>query len=663
MQKILVANRGEIAARIMRTAGRMGIETLAVFSAADKDADHVLAADEAQYLGAAPIQESYCNIDAVMAAAQNNSATAVHPGYGFLSENVQFARRVMDAGLTWIGPPLAAMEAMSSKIRAREIAIEHSVPVIPARAVATQLDAEELNVIGDIGFPLLLKASAGGGGIGMREVHRREDLALALSEARAQAERQFGSGALLAERLVTEARHIEVQIVADQHGNQIHLYDRDCSIQRRRQKIIEEAPAPNIADELRTRLHQAALRLAAAVGYEGVGTVEFLVKGDEFFLLEMNTRLQVEHGVSEEICGLDLVQLQIEIVNGLPLSVTQQDVSCTGHAIEARLYAEDPEANFAPAAGTVLAFDQPDIEGIRIDTGVSAGSAVGHHYDGLLCKIIAHGKSREEATARLCRALMKLSLVGVNTNQRLLLGLLNAPEWQLVQQTTSLLEANLQRFLNAAQLSTSLYQRCLAAATIWQFRCYPPAADVVPWPGAYQFQRNTQWRLSSQVEDVAWRWRAADCYEFVDYQLTVVERDGSRPSEGFLCVEMAGSPHHFQFFVQNTGIWLWSTQTGAVYLAPVYSSYSAELADTGGSCQTPGPGQILKLLAGVGDLVNEGDDLVVIESMKMESTFKANIAGEVSGVHVVDGELVESGQLLMTITARSDGQAIQEHEA
>ena len=653
MQKILVANRGEIAVRILRTLARMEIDSLAVYSEADRGAEHTLVADQAQCIGPAPIDESYCNIDAVLAAAQQHGATAVHPGYGFLSENPEFARRVGDAGLTWIGPPVAAMEAMASKVRAREIAMENGVPVIPGRALAEQPEEGELEAVAGIGFPLLLKASGGGGGIGMREVHGEQDLARAVAEARARARRQFGSASLLAERLLSGVRHIEVQVAADQQGNFIHLFERDCSLQRRRQKLIEEAPAPGISAELQRALQLAALRLVRAVEYQGVGTVEFLVDGNEFFFLEMNTRLQVEHGVSEAVCSLDLVQLQIDIANGASLA-DQDSFECAGHAIEVRVYAEDPAADFAPATGSVLAFELDESEGVRVDSGVSAGSAVGHHYDGLLCKLIGHGNDRAQATGRLCRALQKLKLLGVKTNQRLLLAILESESWQGARQTTTLLEDNLEGFLMASQPSTQSRQLALAAATIYQFRRNPPAADVAPWPGAYQLERSTRWQLDEETCTVLWRWCGAGSYQFAGLDHTVTMMPESALSEGLLLLEFDGYPVQFQFHHQGEHLWLWSAAMGPFVVSHLHAGIVGEPPASDGLCRTPGPGQILRLLVSEGDEVRVGDGLLVLESMKMESTLNANVCGRVAAINVAEGELVASDQVLLSVSPAAE---------
>ena len=649
MQKILIANRGEIAVRIMRTCQGMGIHSVAVYSDADRGAQHTLIADEALYIGPSPVDQSYLNQHSVLAAALQCGATGIHPGYGFLSENAEFARAVIQAGLLWIGPPAAAMEIMASKIRARELAVEHAVPVLPGCTLSDESGTSELARVADIGFPVLLKASAGGGGIGMREVHTADDLPQALLEARAQAMRQFGSGELVVERLLSGARHVEVQIVGDQQGNLLHLFERDCSIQRRRQKLLEEAPAPNLSASMRESLHDAALRLARAVDYHGVGTVEFLVDGDEFFLLEMNTRLQVEHPVTEAICDLDLVRLQLDIASGCALDIKQQDVQLLGHAIEARVYAEDPAANFAPATGTVLACGFGDIEGVRIDSGVSTGSTVGHFYDGLLCKVIAHGDDREQATGRLQRALRELQLSGLQSNQKLLLAVLDSSCWRNTEHHIGALEQRLGTWLEAARPDDDEVQLTLIAATIGAFERQRPVADKVAWPGAYHLSRSTHWTIAGAEYGLEWRWQPGNEYVFPAISTRARVVQALAGNDSILVLEIAGRRLVFQLHEQDESLWLWSSITGAVRLIPARPANTGAKDSADGLCRTPGPGQVLKVLVSAGQPVVAGEGLVVLESMKMESTLTASVAGQVQAIFVQEGDLVESGQVLVDV--------------
>ena len=427
---VLVANRGEIACRVIRTLRRLGLRSVAVYTDPDAAAPHVALADVAVHLGPAP---AYQSVDAVIGAAQRASAQAIHPGYGFLSENTAFAAACERAGITFVGPPASAIEAMGDKIRAKRTVAKAGVPVVPGSDVhagdGLALDDGALaRAAAQIGYPVLLKPSAGGGGKGMREVHQADDLAGAITAARREARGSFGDGTLLVERLVTDPRHIEIQVLADAHGNVIHLGERECSLQRRHQKIIEEAPSPLLDQTRREAMGAAAVEAARAVGYVGAGTVEFIVgaeRPDEFFFMEMNTRLQVEHPVTEEIFGLDLVELQLRVAAGErePWPARRQ---ARGHAVEARIYAEDPAAGFLPTGGRVLALSWPD--GVRVDSGIAAGSVVGSDYDPMLAKVIAHGADRGEALARLDAALGEVVVLGVGTNTAFLRALLADPD-------------------------------------------------------------------------------------------------------------------------------------------------------------------------------------------------------------------------------------------
>ncbi|MCX2979451.1 hypothetical protein EYC98_01090 [Halieaceae bacterium IMCC14734] len=648
MEKILIANRGEIALRIVKSCRLMELASVAVYSEIDRDSPHVQAADQGHCIGPAALEDSYLNIDNILAAAAATGADAVHPGYGLLSENPEFAERVLAAGLIWIGPPVAAMRAMSSKISARELALAHGVPVVPARALPQAPDAAALADIEELGLPLLLKAAAGGGGIGMREIHASADLSAQIGAAQEQAKRQFGSSELLVERLLTGARHVEVQVLGDQHGNLVHLYDRDCSLQRRRQKLIEEAPAPELSDDLRRRLQGAALALAAAVDYQGVGTVEFLVSGDDFYLLEMNTRLQVEHGVTEAVTGIDLVEQQLRVARGEPLALEQADIHCHGHAIEARVYAERPRQDFAPCTGTVLAFSSEQRAGLRVDSGVAAGVNVSHYYDGLLCKLIVHRPERTQATALLQRSLAGLWLPGVETNQAFLGALLASPTWgDPGRLQVAVVEEQMPELLAAAELDLASRQLLLAAATVWRFRRDPPAADRRPWPGGFQLQRQSHWRTDAGLEVVAWQWLEAGVYQFADAELLVTHAVEAA-ADGLL-LEINGSRHRLQVVQAGESMWVFLPDVGALRLEAVFAVGSASAAAADGACVSHGPGQVLEVLVGAGQEVERGDALVVIESMKMESTLQAAVGGQVVAVAVSAGDIIASGQLLLNI--------------
>ncbi|MFT5482563.1 MAG: acetyl/propionyl-CoA carboxylase alpha subunit [Halieaceae bacterium] len=650
MNKILIANRGEVARRVIDSCRKLGIATVAVFSDADRNALHVQEADEAVYIGPSSAELSYNNIDAVLTAALATDADGIHPGYGFLAENPAFASAVLAAGLVWIGPGPAAMETMASKIGARAVAAQNNIPVIPGIALAgdDNVDCEE--IAKTMGFPLLIKSSSGGGGIGMRVVATQDELGTAIDAARHHSMHQFGCEDLLLERFIVNGRHIEVQVVGDQHGKLLHLFERDCSTQRRRQKLLEETPAPGLSAELRGSLHAAALRLAKAVDYHGVGTIEFMVEEDTFYLLEMNTRLQVEHPVTEAICGLDLVELQIEIARGNRLPMEQTDIRSHGHAIEARVYAEDPASGFQPATGTIMAFSLNEdscTQSLRVDSGVAAGDVVSHHYDGMLCKLIAHGDNRELATQKLRSALTGLCIAGIQSNQQLLGAVLGSSQWRAGMRTTTL-ENQLSEFLTAAAPSPDALNLALAAATIWQFQNHPPAADRQPWPGGYHRQRQSSWSVSGQLFETHWQWMTAREFAFPDLELTIKLLDAPSDANRLL-LEINNQRLEFEVVDEFGTLWIWQRNLGNLEVQ-VVSSTAYKVSDgRAGHCTSLGPGQVLRVMVIPGQEVAVGDALVIIESMKMESTIAAPCSGRVIEVPVSENELIESGQLLVRL--------------
>ena len=416
MQKILVANRGEIAVRVLRTVHKMGLQSVAVYSDADRSAPHVLIADEAIHIGAPAPSASYLNMQKILDAAHQTGADAIHPGYGFLSENAVFARKVTDAGLIWIGPPPSAIELMGSKLAAKNTALQHDIPLVPGTETAIDDVDVALKRAQEIGFPVLIKASGGGGGKGMRIVEHAKDFGDQMERAMSEAMNAFGDPSVFIEKYVTSPRHIEVQIIADKHGNCIHLFERECSIQRRHQKVVEEAPSSFVTPELRKEIGEAAVRIAKLCGYEGAGTVEFLMDAEyKYYFLEMNTRLQVEHPVTEMITGLDLVELQIRIGRGEKLPLTQEDVKINGHAIELRVCAEDPENDFLPSTGTLSIYKPPAGSGIRVDDGYREGMDVPVYYDPLLAKLIVHADDRANAIIKMHEALNDYKITGVST--------------------------------------------------------------------------------------------------------------------------------------------------------------------------------------------------------------------------------------------------------
>jgi len=455
--RVLVANRGEIALRVIRACREMGIETVAVYSDADATARHVRAADAAVRVGPPPAAESYLNIPALIAAAQKSGADAVHPGYGFLSERAAFARACVDAGLIFIGPPADAIERMGSKIGARTLMEQAGVPVVPGRTPADQSDAGIAAAADAIGFPVLVKASAGGGGKGMRAAHDAATLAEAIPSARREAQAAFGDGTLYVERLIQRPRHVEIQVFADAHGNAVHLFERECSIQRRHQKIVEESPSPVLTPAVRDRMGKAAVAAATSAGYRNAGTIEFLLEGAgdaaRFYFLEMNTRLQVEHPVTEMVTGTDLVRAQLLVASGRPLPWRQEDLAQRGHAIECRVYAEDPSSGFLPQAGPLALYREPDGPGIRVDSGVEEGTAVPVQYDPMLAKLIANGETRDAAIARAVAALRQFPILGVRTNVAFLIRTLEHPAFRAGDLHTGFVDEHLPSLLEQTEPS------------------------------------------------------------------------------------------------------------------------------------------------------------------------------------------------------------------
>ena len=451
IRRLLVANRGEIAIRVIRACRELGIESVAIYSDADANAPHVLAANQAVRVGPGPASESYLVIPAVIAAARETGADAVHPGYGFLSERASFARACADAGLIFVGPPAAAIEAMGSKIGARALMEKAGVPVVPGRTPAGQSEAGIAAAAHAIGFPVLIKASAGGGGKGMRAARDARELAEAAPAARREAQAAFGDGTLYVERLIERPRHVEIQVFADDHGNVVHLFERECSVQRRHQKIVEESPSPALTPGMRAQMGQAAIAAARQVGYRNAGTIEFLLEGKgewaSFFFLEMNTRLQVEHPVTELVTGTDLVRAQLLVAMGHPLPWTQEQLAQRGHAIECRVYAEDPGRGFLPQAGPLRIYREPSGPGIRIDSGVVEGSEVPVQYDPMLAKLIAYGESRDAAIARATAALKRFPILGVRTNVPFLINVLQHPAFHSGDVHTGFIDQHLEDLL------------------------------------------------------------------------------------------------------------------------------------------------------------------------------------------------------------------------
>ncbi|GJF02832.1 acetyl/propionyl/methylcrotonyl-CoA carboxylase subunit alpha [Pseudonocardia sp. D17] len=662
---VMVANRGEIALRVIRTLRRLGIRSVAVYSDADAGSPHVAAADVAVRIGPAAAAESYLSIERVIEAARATGAEAIHPGYGFLSENTAFAAACEAAGIVFVGPPASAIEAMGDKIRAKQTVAKAGVPVVPGSDGAGLSDDDLAAAVDEIGYPVLLKPSAGGGGKGMVEVHRAEDLADAIVGARRVAKGAFGDDTLLVERLVTTPRHIEIQVLADAHGTVVHLGERECSLQRRHQKIVEEAPSALLTPEQRERMGAAAVEAARSVGYTGAGTVEFIVGGDrpdEFFFMEMNTRLQVEHPVTELVTGLDLVELQLRVAAGERLPLTQDDVSLQGHAIEVRVYAEDPAAGFLPTGGRVLAFEAPTGLGVRVDAGIEAGSVVGSDYDPMLAKVIAHGADRDEAIRRLDTALAHTTLLGLGTNIGFLRTLLADDDVRAANLDTGLVGRRLEDWTTA-----DLPADVLGVATGVTLLGLEPAGPVVD-----PFDIPGGWRLGDPAAttrtllvaghdpvEVRARGRAADASlaiasdEPVQTCTEVVSGDGRR---GDYRHAQGGVSRRYRAARADDGT-LWIGRDGYTWAVREQGRLEAARADAaagGGPVVSPMPGTVTVVDVAEGDTVVAGQRLVVVEAMKMEHVLTAPVDGVVRDLRARAGAAVAKDAVLLNVDTEEE---------
>ena len=620
--KILVANRGEIAWRVMRTAKAMGYRTVAVYSDADRLAPHVGYADEARHIGPSPVGESYLNIERILDAARRSGADAVHPGYGFLSENEAFAAACETAGLVFIGPPPAAIAAMGNKAAAKRRMIDAGVPCVPGYQGADQSDANLETEARRIGLPVMVKAAAGGGGRGMRLVEREADLLEAIRTARTEAESAFGSGELILEKAVVDARHVEIQVFADNHGNVIHLGERDCSVQRRHQKVIEEAPSPAANTGLRHRMGAAAVAAARAIGYRGAGTVEFLLAADgAFYFLEMNTRLQVEHPVTEMITGQDLVAWQLKVASGEVLPLAQEQIAFSGHAIEVRLYAEDAYAGFLPQTGRIAVWRPPTGPGIRVDHGMKDGLVISPYYDSMIAKVIAHGATREEARVRLVRALRQTVVLGSTTNRHFLIRLLEHPEFTAGQATTAFIDKHFSGDALAPPKASDVHwQR--AAALLWR-------QSAERYPAALRGWRNsnpepTPIRLVADNEEQTLLMTAAEAEAIGDAAPFHIEGDDIIVDHEALTVR----------FTDKT-----------------YAPPAAAAAGSDGKLRAPMDGRIVAIKVAAGDSVSRGQTLIVLEAMKIQHQLKAGLDARIESITVREGQQVANRTVLVTLAA------------
>jgi 3-methylcrotonyl-CoA carboxylase alpha subunit len=669
--KILIANRGEIAVRIMATCREMGIRTVAVYSDADRHALHAREADEAYAIGPPPAAQSYLHISALLEVAKESGAQAIHPGYGFLAENAAFVEACEEAGIVFIGPPAAAMRLMGSKIAAKQLAMSVNVPVIPGYNGDSQDDATLMREAGRIGFPLLIKASAGGGGKGMREVHTAADFSEQLAGARREALASFGDGTVFLERLISQPRHVEIQVLGDTFGNLIHLGERECSIQRRHQKIVEESPSVALAPALRAEMGAAAVRIARAAGYVNAGTLEFILDADKsFYFLEMNTRLQVEHPVTELVTGLDLVRHQLLIAAGRPLQLTQAEMHPRGHAIEVRLYAEDPQQNFLPSTGTVTCFVKPEGPGIRIDSGIESGAEITQFYDPLIAKMIVYGENRLAALERMQRALERTAVFGVKTNAALLSSIAAHPAFQEgLTHTSFLIEHALigddsaqQGLPDEALLAAALNDIAGDRGTGSDHNNYRPASNSTlssPW------QALGPWRMPGEARHVT--------YFYQGREHSVAMRpaaDGagkwsvqvdSQAAENITCVFgnndlvlLRRGATQVQAYIQRAGDETQVILHGRLYALTRRQPPSVDTAARESNVAhfqkvlaAPMAGTIVKVQVHDGDTVEQRQALVILSAMKMEHTIAAPYAGKVRRVHYQEGAVVKGGAPLV----------------
>ena len=658
-KKILISNRGEIACRVIDTAARLGITTVAVYSDFDASARHVELADEAVHLGGSQASDSYLNIDAVISAAKASGAQAIHPGYGFLSENADFADACQEAGIVFIGPPKQAIEVMGSKQASKQLMESAAVPLIPGYHGADETDARLLEAAKSIGFPLMIKASAGGGGKGMRRVNTLDDFATSLGAARREASAAFGDDKILLEKMLLNARHVEIQVFADNHDNVVHLFERDCSLQRRHQKVIEEAPAPNLSNQTREAMGQAAVAAARAVDYRGAGTVEFIMDDAEnFYFMEMNTRLQVEHPVTEMITGVDLVEWQLRVAANEVLPKTQQQLSANGWSVEARLYAENPTKRFLPATGTLhhLSFPETDAD-LRVETGVRQSDRIGIYYDPMIAKVVAWGSTRQQAIARLDRALGDTQINGLVTNLSFLQVLLRDPQFNSATTHTQYLDAELDDLL--AKLPRA-DERVIAIAAIaeYQHRAGLNFEPDSPWCSAGGWRSMTAERLRIALACSGDRFVAEMSKRGPDIEIQV---NGGNPMSFSLGQRSTPTSHELLLHQAKTltrasfartaegdlALFISGT-TYALKIEPDYATSTAA-ADVGGAMTAPMPGNIVAVLASVGDNVRAGDPLVVMEAMKMEHKILAAKTGTIAALPYGPGDAVEEQAVVAEI--------------
>jgi geranyl-CoA carboxylase alpha subunit len=655
---ILVANRGEIAVRVIRSAREQGYRAIAVYSEADADALHVMLADEAVLIGPAAVKESYLDPERILEAAAKTGAQAIHPGYGFLSENADFARACEKAGLVFIGPSAEAIDLMGNKAASKRKMLDAGVPCISGYQAEDQSDKALLAAAEDIGVPIMVKAAAGGGGRGMRLVRDLADMPSALEAARSEAENAFGSGELILEKAVLQPRHVEIQVFGDSHGNVIHLGERDCSVQRRHQKVVEESPCPVMTPELRAAMGQAAVDAASSIDYVGAGTVEFLLDAENlFYFLEMNTRLQVEHPVTEMVTGQDLVALQFQVAQGYPLGLEQEDISLDGHAIEVRLYAEDTINDFLPASGTALTWEPPGGQGVRVDHGLLAGQEISPFYDPMIAKIIAWGEDRSIARRRLLRAMETTSIFGLETNREFLVDVLRNDCFATGDATTAFID---EQFPDGVRAQLPTLRHVLLAALLQYLDALgeseqdmvAPNLELSGWTGSRNMASHFRYTMDEESSlDLFVVQEAPDSYRIAvdgeEHRLRWLS-DGDEGLARIAIDEVQLSVNYCFLGRGEVGVQL-SGQACVLTNELAFTRGDEEAAGSG-TVTAPMHGNLLQIMVAVGDSVKAGEELAVMEAMKMEHRLLAGVSGEVTAVCAAEGDQVAAGAVVLEIT-------------
>ncbi|GBD22639.1 Acetyl-/propionyl-coenzyme A carboxylase alpha chain [bacterium HR29] len=653
IRRLLIANRGEIVSRIARTARSMGIETAGIFAEPDRDLPFVRDVDTAVALPGKTPAETYLNVELVLEAAKRVGADAIHPGYGFLSENAAFAQAVLDAGLVWVGPSPEAIAAMGDKVAALERMERAGVPVLPRVVFGGESPEELLREAESVGYPLMVKAVAGGGGKGMRIVQGPDELPEAVAAARREALGAFGDPRVFAEPYIFDARHIEVQVLADQHGNTVALFERECSIQRRHQKVIEEAPSPAVSPRDRERLIEAAVAAARSIGYVNAGTIEFLWSGEgRFSFMEMNTRLQVEHPVTEMVSGVDIVREQLRIAMGLPLSFEQNDLAIRGHAIEARLYAEDPAAGFLPQTGRLLAFEVPEESGLRVDAGVASGSEISPYFDPMIAKVIAHAPTRAEAAAKLARALEHTTLFGLTTNREYLAAILRHPAFLAGDTTTRFLERHTP---TPACPPADLEERALALAALigqWERRAAAKVQRTIPsgWRNNPSQRQRTSFRMGDRTSTVEYERQRDGTFIVRVGEGNDRRAEGLRVDDGWASATIDGVLTRARWAHEASAWWLRiGGYTFRLDELPRFPSRRREEESIAGGLRAPMPGKVVAVRVTVGQRVAATDVVAILEAMKMEHRVYAGVDGIVRDVLVREGDQLNVGDLIAVV--------------